>query len=128
MLVVGRFRVDDPARDEFVAGARCAVAVLAEQAGCTGASLGQSTDDANLFVIRSEWSGVGAYRRALSSFDVKMIAIPLLSTAIDEPSAYELVDHWTPDGQVVAASGLAADADEVGLGHAAGPEVRSVTK
>ena len=95
--------------------------------GCTSAGLGQSTDDARLFVIRTEWIGVGAYRRALSSFDVKMHAIPLLSSAIDEPSAFELVDHWTPTGQAVSASGLAADADEVGLGHAAGPDVRSVT-
>ncbi len=127
MLVVGRFRVAGPERDDFLAGARRAVAVLAGQSGCTGASLGQSTDDAGLFVVRTEWTGVGAYRRALSSFDVKMHAIPLLSSAIDEPSAYELVDHWTPDGQAVAASGLAADAGDVALGHAASPAVRSVT-
>ena len=70
---------------------------------------------------------MGAYRRALSSFDVKMHAIPLLSSAIDEPSAYELVDHWTPLGETVARSGLAADAGEVGLGSAAGSAIRSVT-
>ena len=34
---------------------------------------------------------VGAYRRALSSYDVKVGAVPLLSRALDEPSAYEAV-------------------------------------
>ena len=39
-----------------------------------------------------EWENVGAYRRALSAYDVKVGAVPLLSTAIDEPSAYEVVE------------------------------------
>ncbi len=51
---------------------------------------------------------------------------PLLSSAIDEPSAYELVRNWDGTGMVVAASGLAADAGEVGLGHASGGHVPSV--
>ena len=65
-----------------------------------------------------EWDGVGAYRRALSSFDVKVNAVPLLSAAIDEPSAYELVAPLDPRRpHAVAASGLAADAGAVGLGR-----------
>ena len=31
---------------------------------------------------------MGSYRRALSAFEVKMTAVPLLSRAVDEPSAY----------------------------------------
>ncbi len=127
LLVVSRYRVEATLRDDFVDGARRAIAVLAEQVGCRSASLGQSTDDAHLFVIRTEWEGVGAYRRALSSFDVKMHAIPILSSAVDEPSAFELVDHWTADGRATASSGLAADATVVGLGAAAAAQVRSVT-
>ena len=69
---------------------------LAAQPGCLAAAIGQSTDDPDLIVVRTEWAGVGAYRRALSAFDVKVNAVPLLSAAIDEPSAYELVRHWTP--------------------------------
>ena len=34
----------------------------------------------------------GAYRRALSSYDVKLHAVPTLSRALDEPSAYEVVE------------------------------------
>ncbi len=38
------------------------------------------------------WEHVGAYRRALSAYDVKLHAVPLLGRALDEPSAYELVE------------------------------------
>ena len=58
---------------------------------------------------------------------IAMIVYPLLSTALDEPSAFEEVHHRTPDSQSSARSGLAADAGAVGLGEAAAPEVRSVT-
>jgi hypothetical protein len=36
-----------------------------------------------------EWENVGSYRRALSPYEVKLTAVPLLSLAIDEPTAYE---------------------------------------
>ena len=127
LLVVSRFRVGDPERPAFLADAGRAVEALAAPPGCRAASIGQSTDESGLIAIRTEWSGVGAYRRALSAFDVKVNAIPLLSAAIDEPSAYELVHHWTPDGLTVAPSGLAADAGAVGLGTAAAPLVPPVT-
>ena len=96
-------------------------------AGLVCASIGQSTDEAELFVIRTEWAGVGAYRRALSSYDVKLNAVPLLSTAVDESSAFEIVRHWTPEGRTTAASGLAADAGAVGLGNAASAHVPPVS-
>lgn len=127
LLVVSRFRVDDPGRAAFLADAARAVEALAAQIGCRAASIGQSTDEPGLIAIRTEWTGVGAYRRALSAFDVKVNAIPLLSSAIDEPSAYELVHHWTPEGLTLAPSGLAADAGAVGLGQASAPLVPPVT-
>jgi len=100
---------------------------LAVQSGCRGIALGQATDDEELLLITSEWDSVGAYRRGLSSFDVKMHSIPLLSRGIDEPSAYELIRTVDADGVRTAASGLAADAGEVGLGAAASPDVPSVS-
>jgi hypothetical protein len=127
LLVVSRFRVPDEARDAFLADAERAMAALAAQAGCRSVALGQSTDEAGLLVIRSEWEGVGPYRRALSAFDVKVHAIPLLSSAIDESSAYEVIRHWDPSGSSVGVSGLAADAGVVGLGDAAAAQVPSVT-
>ena len=128
LLVVSRFRVaGEGSRERFLSAAQDALDALSAQAGCLAASLGQATDDPDLLILRTEWVGVGAYRRALSAFDVKVNAIPLLSSAIDEPSAYELVRSWDGSGTVIAASGLAADAGEVGLGHAAAASVASVT-
>jgi quinol monooxygenase YgiN len=127
LLVVSRFRVGDPERAAFLADAARALEALAAQPGCLVASIGQSTDESGLIAVRTEWAGVGAYRRALSAFDVKVNAIPLLSAAVDEPSAYELVHHWTPAGLTLAPSGLAADAGVVGLGEAAAASVPPVT-
>ena len=89
-------------------------------------AIGQSTDDLELRTIATRWTNIGAYRRSLSSFDVRVTAIPLLSTAIDEPSSYELVHVRTTEGFVEAPSGLAADSEATRLGEAAGPDIPGV--
>ena len=43
-------------------------------------------------MLTTRWDSVGTYRRALSSYDVKLAAVPTLSRALDEPSAYEVVE------------------------------------
>ncbi|MBW8750986.1 MAG: antibiotic biosynthesis monooxygenase [Propionibacteriales bacterium] len=89
VLVVNRFRDPDPA---FRADLEAALAVLSAQTGCEDGRLGRNVDDPSLWVMVSRWRDVGSYRRALSSYDVKVGAVPLLSRAIDEPSAFEDVD------------------------------------
>jgi len=89
MLVVNRFRSGDLAlRDDLDA----ALAVLLAQAGCEDGRLGRNVDDPELWVMVTRWRDIGSYRRALSSYDVKVGAVPLLSRAIDEPSAFEDLD------------------------------------
>lgn len=127
LVVVSRFRVEGHERTRFLDDAARAMDALGAQSGCVALSLAQSTDDAELLLLRSEWSGVGAYRRALSAFDVKVNAVPLLSCAIDEPSAYEVIRDGAGAGATVTASGLAADAGSVSLGSASGPHVPPVT-
>jgi hypothetical protein len=46
-------------------------------------------------VLTSTWENIGSYRRALSAYDVKVNAVPVLYRAIDEPSAYE----WAEPGR-----------------------------
>ena len=71
--------------------AREAAAVVLDRAdGRTYEAVVSLTDSA---VTR--WEHVGAYRRALSTHDVKVRAVPLLSSALDEPSAYEVVEPDT---------------------------------
>lgn len=90
MLVVNRFRVDegDVAFAEEVAAAH---ALLAGKPGYVGGEVGRNVDDPTLWVLETRWANPGSYRRALSAHDVKLGAVPLLSRAIDEPSAYEVL-------------------------------------
>lgn len=126
LVVVSRFRVPPDQAGQFAIDARAAIEVLADSAGFIRASLGQSTDEPDLRVIVTEWEQVGSYRRALSRYEVKALAIPFMSHAIDEPSAYEVV-HARAHGQSTGAtSGLAADAGSIGLGEAAGPVIPPV--
>jgi quinol monooxygenase YgiN len=95
VLVVNRFRVPEAEGDAFRAEVTEAHAVLAEQAGYLHGSIGRNVDDPTLWTLVTTWENVGSYRRALSSYDVKLRAVALLGRAIEEPSAYELVDPDT---------------------------------
>ena len=92
MLVVNRFRVPEDAVDGFREDLEAALAVLAQQKGYDDGRLGRNVDDPTLWTMVTRWRDVGSYRRALSTYDVKMGAVQLLSRAIDEPSAYESLD------------------------------------
>lgn len=99
VLVVTRFRVpaDDPAAvAEFRAGMETAMSTLAAQPGHLSGLLGRNLDDPDLWVLTTRWESVGAYRRGVSSHDAKMYAWPVLTRALDEPSAYEPVLPGTP--------------------------------
>lgn len=91
MLVVNRFRVPVTFASGFREELEAAHRLLAACSGYIDGTVGRSVDEPELWVLTTRWDGVGAYRRALSSYDVKVGAVPLLSRAIDEPSAYELV-------------------------------------
>ena len=89
MLVLTRFRV--PAAEElaFVEGAQAAIAVLRQRAGLLSLDFGRNLDEPDLWTITTRWVDVGSYRRALSGIESKSVVVPLLSLALDEPSAYE---------------------------------------
>jgi quinol monooxygenase YgiN len=91
VLVVTRYTVDPDQAAAFLERARAALGALAAQRGYRSGRIGRATDDPSLWVLATEWEGVGAYRRALSAYDVKVSAVPLLSLAYDEPTAYEIL-------------------------------------
>jgi heme-degrading monooxygenase HmoA len=118
VLVVTRFRVPESDGPAFRERAEAAVNALSVRPGYRGARLGRAADDPAAWVLVTEWAGVGAWRRALSSYDVKMHATPLLAEAIDEPSAYEVlyfVDSAEGDPRRDE-SDRAVDADTAGPG------------
>ncbi len=91
MIVVNRFRVAEQDGEGFRTRVLAAHEALAGRPGYLDGSVGRNVDDPELWVLTTRWANVGSYRRALSAYDVKVTAVPLLSQAIDEPSAYELV-------------------------------------
>ena len=95
VLVVSRFRVSSTEADVFRQEMEIAHAALAARPGYERGTLGRNIDDPELWVLSTQWENVGAYRRALSAYDVKMHAVPLLSRALDEPSAFEVVEPGT---------------------------------
>lgn len=120
MIVLTRHRVPAGEGPAFLAAALAALAVLARRPGSLDGRVARAVDDAGLWVLVTTWRDVGSYRRALNSAEVKMRVVPLLSTASDEPSAFE--ELGTAAGPA-GVSALAADAGLTRLGEAAGPAV-----
>jgi hypothetical protein len=102
VLVVTRFVVDGD-ENELIGRATTALGVLAACKGYLRGRLARSLDEPSHWMLITEWASVGAYRRALSSYDVKVHATPLLAQSLDEPSAYEQLAEVTPDGELTVA-------------------------
>jgi hypothetical protein len=119
VLVVTRYRVEEPDQGAFQDDAQTALEALIARPGCTGGHLGRAVDEPQLWTLTTTWESVGAYRRALSSYQVKLVAVPLMCRAIDESTAYEQLATWSPSqGLVEHESGLARDADDAERGRA----------
>jgi hypothetical protein len=99
MLVFNRFVVGDNAA-AFVERAHAALAALAARPGYVRGELTRSLDEPAAWCLVTEWVNVGAYRRALGAFEVKVTATPLLAEALFEPTAYEVLASAPPGGDV----------------------------
>ena len=122
VLAVTRFRVTEDDGAGFRERAAAALLALTRRPGCLSAHVGRAVDDPTLWTVTTTWASVGDYRRALSSYDVKVTAVPLLSLALDEPTAFEDLLVWTPAGGAVEGEiARAADAGRVSLGEAGTP-------
>ncbi len=62
---------------------------LAGRDGFLSADFARNLDDGELWTLTTRWRDVGSYRRALQGYEAKLRLVPLLSRAIDEPTAYE---------------------------------------
>ena len=92
MLAITRFRSEAATDDTIQVELRDALGILGRQRGFIRGHVGRSVDDPGLWALVTEWEGVGAYRRALSSYDVKVHVVPVMFRAIDEPGAFELME------------------------------------
>lgn len=113
MIALLQFRLDEatPA-EQFQADAEQALRLLAERPGFVRGTVGRATDDAGSWLLLTEWESVGAYRRGLGGYQVKLLATPLLSQALDQPSAFEQLVSIDAEGQeTVRTSDRAEDAE-----------------
>lgn len=109
MLVISRFRYDEDLTQRARTELGTCLAMLGSQPGFVRGTVGRAMDDPTLWVLQTAWQDVGSYRRALSAYDIKASVVPLLSYAVDEPSAYEVLagdgatepneQHWRQVGE-----------------------------
>ena len=118
MLVVTRFDVPEDDAAAFREDAAAALAAFAARPGYLRGRVGRAADDPTAWVLTTEWEGVGAYRRSLSAYDVKLYAAPLLARGRDEASAFEVL---LSDDAAAAPSRRAADAARTAVGESSGP-------
>ena len=97
MIVLSRFEVPEADTEAFVAQAEAAIAVLRRRDGLRSLDFGRNLDEPTLWTITARWDDVGSYRRALSGIESKSVVVPLLSRAVDEPTAYEDPDLVGPN-------------------------------
>jgi hypothetical protein len=100
VLVVLRFASPG---EGFAAEAAPALAALAACRGYVRGQLTRAYDDPQAWCLVLEWESVGAYRRALSAYDVKLHATPVLARAVAEASAFEPLVTAGPGGPPVFA-------------------------
>jgi quinol monooxygenase YgiN len=100
VLVINRFVVG-PDQESFVSRAHAALAALAARPGYLRGQLSRSVDEPGHWCLVTEWESIGAYRRALGGYEVKVEATPLLAESRNEPSAYEVLATAGPSGEVV---------------------------
>lgn len=119
-----RFDVPEAEATSFLPKAQAALAAFAGRPGFVRGRIGRAADDPTAWLLTTEWEGVGAYRRSLSAYEVKVDAAPLLGLGRDEPSAFEIL-HAEDVAQpaVIAPSRRAADADTTRIGESSGPAV-----
>jgi hypothetical protein len=89
--------------------ARTAVESMSRCQGHLFTSVGRALDDPELWLITSVWDSVGAYRRALSSYDVKVAASSLLASAVDDVNVFETLLEVSQNGTVEGTSSLSED-------------------
>ena len=110
LVVVTRYVVPEGEGAAFRERAREALDALRLQPGCRRGHVGRSMDDPTRWLLQTEWDSAGSYRRALSSYDVKVRAVPVMYHAVDEATAYEALVEGSPSGLVDRASDRAPGA------------------
>lgn len=93
MLAVVRFQTAPADSVELAGRLGVVLDLLAARAGFRSGRVARAADDPTRWALVTEWDGAGGYRRAISAAEVKVALTPLLVWAVDEPTAYEVVQR-----------------------------------
>ena len=107
--------VGHEALDSALNEARDVLALLAARPGFVRGWVGRAVDDGDLLVLAHEWSDVGSYRRALGGYEVKLHSV-FLQSALDEPSAFEVLTQQSPTSAVHHPSAIAPSVERPSVG------------
>ena len=88
MFAIARFRIAEADSTTFLTSLATAHEALTACDGYISGRIGSNTDEPGLIALITEWRNIGSYRRALSNYQVKMVSVPILAQAIDEPGGY----------------------------------------
>lgn len=118
MIVVSRFDIPEQESADFLPLAQAALSAFAARPGFLRGRVGRAADDPTAWVLMTEWESVGAYRRSIGAYDVKVDAATLLGRSRNEASAFEVLLAEDAAGPpVTAPSRRAAGAPAPGLTH-----------
>lgn len=94
MIVVTEHR----ATEDFASLARSLLEALADADGFVSGQVGRSPDDPDVWLIVTTWRDVGSMRRGFGRFEAKVAAAPVMHSAADRVSAFEVLVEAGPDG------------------------------
>lgn len=100
MMVV----TEHKAGDEFLDLARGLLEVLSESPGFLAGRVGRSGDDPAIWVVVTTWVDVGSMRRGYGSFDARVAAAPVMTSAAHRVSAFEVLLQAEPGSLTVGHS------------------------
>ncbi len=98
------------AGEEFLELAGRLLEALAGADGFIDGSVARSPDEPDMWLMTTNWRDVGSMRRGFGSFDAKVAAAPVMLTAADRASAFEVLLHASPTGLVAHETDRAPDA------------------
>ena len=91
MLALTACAVPEPEQPAFLPAAEAALAALSARPGYVRGWVGRAVDDPGRWVLATEWAGMGAYRRGLSAYDVKVALAAVMAYVVNEPGAYDVL-------------------------------------
>jgi len=92
------------ASDEFLDLARALLDALSRAEGFLSGDVARSPDDPDVWLVSTSWRDVGSMRRGFGGFDAKVAAAPVMVSASDRVSAFEVLLHADGDAVVTRAS------------------------